>query len=93
MFIKTNDNQLCNKEPFAFYGNGAYYNTMKAALKDGCETVIPLFESPVDEWTPPISLEKAKGIISYWSEKGHGASCSGLTECALARKVIQYYEG
>lgn len=29
--------------PFCFYGNGAYYDTRKAAMKDGVEEVIPLF--------------------------------------------------
>ncbi len=34
-------------QPVAFYGsNGAYYNTSKAAIKDGCEDVTPLYTSP-----------------------------------------------
>ncbi|MGP1238857.1 hypothetical protein [Serratia sp. CY37869] len=34
-------------QPVAFYGsNGAYYNTSKAAIKDGCEDVTPLYTAP-----------------------------------------------
>lgn len=43
------------------------------------------------QYAPPISLEKAKGILNYWKAKGHGMSCSGLTECALARSVLEFY--
>jgi len=33
-------------EPVAFYADGAYYNTAKAALKDGAEEITPLFTAP-----------------------------------------------
>lgn len=32
--------------PVAYYANGGYYNTERAALKDGAEEVTPLFTTP-----------------------------------------------
>lgn len=34
---------VLNAEPVAFYANGAYYNTARAAFKDGAEEVTPLY--------------------------------------------------
>lgn len=44
--------ELEKQEPVAFYGDGAYYNTLKAALKDGCESATELYERPA----PAINL-------------------------------------
>lgn len=35
--------------PVAYYGDGAYYNTLKSATKDGCEYIEPLYARPVPE--------------------------------------------
>lgn len=37
-------------EPCVYFANGAYYNTLKAALKDGGESPVALFEIPENNY-------------------------------------------
>lgn len=58
--------KLANREaqPVAFYGsNGAYYNTSKAAIKDGCEDVTPLYTSP----PAPANANPVAWEMRYWN--------------------------
>lgn len=48
------------EEPVAFYANGAYYNTKRAALKDGAESVMPLYTTPPAASVPDVALDNFK---------------------------------
>lgn len=54
-----------NQVPFAYYSNGGYYNTERAALKDGAEEVIPLFTAP----QKPVVLDDA--TVLAWGDRNY----------------------
>ncbi len=45
-WLAWRDSRRAIGEPAAYYANDVYYNTAKAALKDGAEEVTPLYEIP-----------------------------------------------
>lgn len=54
--------------PFSYYGDGAYYNTERAALKDGAEEVIPLYDHPQKPVVLPDGFYADEGWVIDYAE-------------------------
>jgi len=76
-------------KPFAYYANDAYYNTERAALKDGAEEVTTLYATPQPahteqdgcQWIPDEDSVYSTGCGNEWQFTDGGLEDNQIKFC------------